>query len=186
MSTYTSAPATTMVATNCAICALPLVEADSVETGVGPTCRKKHGFLVPCSEPDAAALERWTVALDRKDARGCVNVLTYRIAAMQDGPKVPEMIGAIYALGYRKLAQAIGKRVGTLLLEFTNDEIAVTAPYSTSFLDALRWINGRWWDAKRKVNVVPVEEKRALWAALKSSYPGRTLIGSFPQSPVQL
>lgn len=186
MGSYTSARATEMVATKCAICALPLVDADSVETGVGPTCRAKHGFKTACVEPEPAALLKWTVELARPDARGCVNVLTYRIAAMQDGPDVPEMIGAIYALGYRKLANAIGKRVGTVHIEIANGEIAVRAPYSQSFIAAVKRIPRRRWDPEQKLNVVPIDAKRELWTALKDCYAGSMLIGTFPQSPLRL
>lgn len=186
MRSYTSARATEMVATKCAICALPLVDADSVETGVGPTCRAKHGFKAACAPPEPAALLRWTAELARPDARGCVNVLTYRIAAMQKGPEVPEWIAAIYALGYRKLADAIGKRVGTVHIEIANGEIAVRAPYSPSFIEAVKRIPLRRWDAEHKVNVIPVDAKRALWFALKDCYAGSILIGTFPQSPLRL
>jgi hypothetical protein len=41
---YENAPATKMIAVNCACCARPLLDARSVETGMGPICRRKHGF----------------------------------------------------------------------------------------------------------------------------------------------
>lgn len=51
---YEAAPATRMLATHCAACARPLVDAKSVETGMGPDCRKRHGFNLAVSE-DARA-----------------------------------------------------------------------------------------------------------------------------------
>ena len=41
---YESAPATSLVATNCACCGHPLLDAVSVEAGVGPECRKRYGY----------------------------------------------------------------------------------------------------------------------------------------------
>ena len=50
MTNYENAPATRLLATHCACCARPLVDAKSVETGMCPVCRKKHGFNIDCSE----------------------------------------------------------------------------------------------------------------------------------------
>lgn len=43
MSTYANAPATVLLATACACCGRALVDAVSVETGIGPDCREKYG-----------------------------------------------------------------------------------------------------------------------------------------------
>lgn len=47
MSTYENAPATRMLATHCAVCSRPLVDAASVEAGMGPDCRDRHGYDDP-------------------------------------------------------------------------------------------------------------------------------------------
>ena len=39
MSSYENAPATIMLATHCCCCGRPLVDAISVELGIGPECR---------------------------------------------------------------------------------------------------------------------------------------------------
>ena len=49
---YENAPATKMLATYCACCARPLLDAESVEVGMGPVCRKTHGFARAEHEPD--------------------------------------------------------------------------------------------------------------------------------------
>jgi hypothetical protein len=41
---YENAPATEMLATHCAICSRPLLDAVSVEIGIGPVCRQRHGY----------------------------------------------------------------------------------------------------------------------------------------------
>jgi hypothetical protein len=52
---YESAPATKMLATQCACCGRALVDAASIEAGMGPTCRKQHGYaaaqVAPAKEP---------------------------------------------------------------------------------------------------------------------------------------
>ena len=50
--TYESAPATKMIATHCAVCARPLLDAESVERGIGPDCAKRHGFGKEQEEPN--------------------------------------------------------------------------------------------------------------------------------------
>lgn len=50
MSTYENAPATKLLATNCACCGRALVDAKSVECGIGPDCREKYGVDVDVTE----------------------------------------------------------------------------------------------------------------------------------------
>lgn len=53
---YENAPATRMIAVYCACCSRPLVDSVSVEAGVGPECRKKHGYAEAQGEPDWSAV----------------------------------------------------------------------------------------------------------------------------------
>jgi exodeoxyribonuclease-5 len=48
---YTESPATDMIATTCAVCARPLVDAESVELGIGPDCRTVYGLTTTAVEP---------------------------------------------------------------------------------------------------------------------------------------
>lgn len=57
MSDYENAPAAAMLATHCC-CGRPLLDAVSVEAGIGPDCRKKHGFDEAQTAPDWAAVAR--------------------------------------------------------------------------------------------------------------------------------
>ena len=41
---YENAPATELLSTRCVACARPLLDAASVEAGMGPICRKKYGY----------------------------------------------------------------------------------------------------------------------------------------------
>jgi hypothetical protein len=66
MHSYTDAPAVALLATHCALCGRPLLDAPSVECGMGPVCRSK-------------ALQ------DAPEAhRAEVNALVARIAARPD------------------------------------------------------------------------------------------------------
>jgi hypothetical protein len=60
---YESAPATKLLATHCACCSRPLVDAVSVETGIGPDCRKKHGYTQAQAEPNWEAVMQLTDGL---------------------------------------------------------------------------------------------------------------------------
>lgn len=51
---YENAPATKMVATRCASCSRPLVDSESVNAGMGPDCRKRHGYNAAQYEADWA------------------------------------------------------------------------------------------------------------------------------------
>lgn len=53
---YETAPATIMLATQCACCRRPLVDAVSIETGMGPVCRKRHGFNAADTAADWSAV----------------------------------------------------------------------------------------------------------------------------------
>lgn len=95
---YENAPATKIVATQCAVCARPLLDAKSVELGIGPDCRAKHGF-------DAAMPE---------EARQEANQIVYRIAARQNGIEVARECERLRALGFDRLATRILERVASV------------------------------------------------------------------------
>jgi hypothetical protein len=47
---YTNAAATALFATHCLFCGRPLLDANSVQTGVGPVCREKWGVNIEVDE----------------------------------------------------------------------------------------------------------------------------------------
>ena len=170
MSNYENAPATKMVATACACCARPLVDARSVETGVGPECRRRHGFDVAegpanwlgaftaLADVDPATYETpaYVAAVKAQDARAAANVLVYRIAAQQEGPAVVAFTNAVRALGFVRLADRIADRLVTVTISRADGRIEVVAPYrSEEAVAALRAVPGRRWDRERKVTTFP-------------------------------
>ncbi len=177
MSGYENAPATLMVASNCACCGKDLVDSVSVETGVGPDCRKKHGFTKAQGEMDAE--EAWPLAYDvpaagkaivEGDARKAANILTHKIAMAQNGPQVSKWVQAISLCGFAKLADRIAKRVGRIEITVEGNLLAVKAPYNESFLSAVRSVPGQYWDQARKVRMVPVRSEAQLMLALQRVY----------------
>jgi hypothetical protein len=150
-----------MLATQCACCGLPLVDAKSVETGVGPDCRKKHGFDLDVPE----------------SVRSEANVIVHAIAMQQDGAEVIELCARLHSLGFVKLASRVGKRVGCVRIEEDGDQLVVRAPFNGDHVNAMRRVPGRRWDREAKADRVPVTSKPALWSALCSVWSGKLGVG---------
>jgi len=173
MNTYENAPATRMLATHCCVCRRPLLDAKSVEIGMGPDCRKKHGY--------DAVFE----LLSDQD-RVAANKLVHDAALKDDAETLGAAISGLHLLGFVKLASIIIKRRVPVVITLSNQRTAylVKTPFSEA---AVRWwhrIPGRRWDRDEKVNVVPVAAKDTLWALLKAVYPGQLLAG--PQGIKQI
>lgn len=178
MSDYTEAPATKMLATNCACCHLPLLDAQSVEIGMGPVCRKKHGYDQVLDLPEE----------DRKTA----NKLIHNVACHRDGPTVLDACTKLFALGCSRVVLAILKRCAKVQIATTDathahgpNRIAVKIvgdiPDFGALLADFRAIRGRRWDAEGKVNTFPVETKPAVFAVLKKHFAGAMAVG--PKGP---
>jgi hypothetical protein len=193
MNTYESAPGTQLLATACACCRRPLLDALSVETGMGPICRRKHGF------GEQAAPANWSVvatalagiggasvvdALGAQDAHKLANVLVHQIACEQVGPGVARRVAALDALGFNKLARILATRLGAVEVALEGDLFTVKTPRGLdpiafeAFGVALRSVPGTGWDGARKVRTVPVTAKRALWDALRRALPGGVVVGA--------
>jgi hypothetical protein len=162
---YLNAPATGMLATYCACCSQPLLDAKSVELGIGPVCRKKHGFDLDVPE----------------EARLAANKLVHEIACLQDDPDVRGRVVALSLLGFAKLADRIAKRVGCVRIEAAPGEYHVRAPYNEAHVAAMRQVPGRRFfkDGKDRYDRVPATSRAALWGALKGVWAGK--LGSGPK-----
>jgi hypothetical protein len=181
--TYETAPATILLATHCACCARPLVDAVSVETGIGPDCRKKHGFAAPDAEVDEAALVAALsaysttigAALDLSvelEPRVLANKIVHRIAVEQDAPSVAFLVNALRALGFAKLAARVATRLVRITITAEGSDLLVVAPYSEEALTAWRGIPGRRWDKAAKATRVPAKCARPLWDLLRTHFRG--------------
>ncbi len=197
--TYVNAPATALVATHCCACGRPLLDARSVECGMGPTCREKHGFGEAEGPADWRAvlsvldglvsvedIVAWQSAPD--GARHAANVLVHRIAARPSDGEVSSLVSAVSALGFGRCAAAIASHLlGAVRVDVVveGDALAVRVDGRMSdetfgaWTAMLRTIRGRRWDGERKANVMPVSAKRDLWTGLKRVLPrGSVVVGA--------
>lgn len=173
MSDYTQAATTILLATNCVCCGRPLVDAVSVEMGIGPECRNG---IFPENVDDC----------DRQVA----NELVHNAAiAAQTGnaQKVVEIADAICKLGFPELADKVARRFkngvakaernADIVIKEDGDDLLVKTPYrrgeAEAFIDAWRNIPGRRYDRATKMNRVPKAQKAALWTLLRAFFPGK-------------
>jgi hypothetical protein len=168
---YEDAPATAMLATHCAVCGRPLVDAASVEAGIGPDCRRKHGYGEQIA-PEA-----------RAEANRLVHgIAVERHARTPDAAKIVKAIADVHALGLVALARVLADRLATVKIDGCDDgRYEVRTPYSEDAAAAFRTVCGRRWDCERKVNTFPADARGSLWAVLKALYAGSIAVG--PRGP---
>jgi hypothetical protein len=205
---YVNAPATRMLASQCACCAKALVDADSVQAGIGPVCRDLHGYGEAQGAADWTSVRARLLGSDvteseiaswNGDAHKAANVLIHRVAVEQKGANVERYVGAIEALGYTKVAERIHRRLhpprrgdahevaegpARPAIEVTAEGamLAIKSPYSAEAVAAIRMVPGRRWDGSR--NLIPVSQRAALLFALRMGYPN--MEASFPEGVITL
>lgn len=187
---YETAPATQLVATDCACCGRPLVDAVSVETGIGPVCREKYGFLDEVTSSVEALAEAQTIlgatlSIEGLDARSAANKIVHFIAAHESDAHALARCQAGVALvkiGFVRLAARLCEREterGAINVEAVGATLEVRTPFSERFNENIRSLRGVRWDAARKVRIVPHRsfvDRIALWRVLEKSFPAGTLV----------
>jgi hypothetical protein len=158
---YENAPATIMLATQCAVCGRPLVDSVSVETGIGPECRKKHGYNIVVAP----------------EARAEANALVHQVALDQGGLSVARAAARLRELGFEVLSAVLLKRACPVRIDEIAGRLVVKSPYNENATASFRRIPGRRWDGEQKVNTFPVEARRSLFGALVSAYAGLVAYG---------
>jgi len=163
---YENAPGTRLLATQCAVCQRPLLDAKSVELGIGPVCRE-HGFNIDVA-PGA-----------REEANRIVHDIAIEYSTR--GPLTPpvtflkERLSRLEALGFTKLASKIVEGVATIKIELDGETLLVRAPYDPTLITEWRKV-GRW-DGDRKVRLVPASKARELYSFFQRYYHGVLGIG---------
>lgn len=164
---YENAPATKLLGTSCVACGRPLVDAISVQAGMGPDCREKYGYTL-----DGASAE----------AQADVNARVHAIASA--GKLAPEEVLGhlvmIRALGFTVLADKLEERLVSIEIEQLErasdgaELLAITAPFSETFGAELRTVPGRRWCQSTKRWLVPATKsaRDAAWAAMRRCFPG--------------
>lgn len=182
---YENAPATVLIATHCICCGRPLVDAASVERGVGPECARKYGYDDAQGEPDWDAVRRVldgapgiSLVYDEADPHKAANVLVHYVAACPVDSSMPA-VAAIDALGFKTLARTLAERMGAIVVDVEGDMLVIKAPFSEAFNVAMRRVPGARWNRERKARMVPVMQRMQLWSAIKAAFgPGTLVVGS--------
>jgi len=157
---YENAPATKLVATHCVACGRPLVDAQSIEAGMGPDCRGMYGA------PETLTPE----------ARADVNARVHRLAtATLTGAEIAAELVMIRALGADVTADKLESRFVVAEIAPAGDLLSVVTPFDMSFVSDLKdSVAGRRWDAAKKQWLIPAtrDAKNALWAVLRRHFAG--------------
>ena len=146
-SSYETAPATRMLATQCAVCARPLLDAVSVETGIGPHCRAKYGFNVEVAP----------------ELRAEANRLVYQIACDQASESSLVACERLQALGFAALAKIIRTRLADVVIAVVDDAMHVKMAWNPK--------------AKEWTMPPTHAAKSALMQMLRKHLPGRLAVG---------
>jgi hypothetical protein len=179
-------------ASNCLHCGLPLTDGVSLETSMGPVCRK-YGYN---SEPEngdeilaLGALAQWPELVDfllqkwkPQGPKGLLNGLL-RIGALNRRTPVHEAItDAVEYLGYRNLASALRKClcVASVKESKSNPNFFIVwvkkSVYQWSWSRDIRVAFPQsYFSRAEKGLIIPKTGKRALWNLLISHYEGYVL-----------
>jgi hypothetical protein len=191
---YENATATKLLATHCCVCNRPLLDAVSVELGIGPDCRKKYMPKALGGEAReeanklvyqlALAVSGIVTTTVTTDAAGAAYVMGGAAAVGQmlvGGTEAEGMLARLHTLGFDKLAEKL--EAAWIAIRVTEDagQLTVVTPYNAEAVDAMRRVPGRRWDPVKKVNTFPQASNSALWALLRRYYPGKAGIG--PKGP---
>lgn len=192
---YENAPATAMIAVNCACCGRPLLDAKSVETGMGPHCRAKHGFNAADFECDFIAVAATlaatlgdeayaTLIAGVSSAREAANKLVHWIACKGLCVETGPMIEALAELGFTKLAGIMRDRAAPVRIVRTETTVEIEAPFSDEFTAIVRTIPSRRWvkhvgrkGGKNVFSTTVAGVDARVFGALRKAYPGMVANG---------
>lgn len=163
------APATEMVATNCCVCGRALLDAESVESGIGPTCAERTG------------VRRGELA---PEIRAEANRLVYRLAQLQRSPDAVPLCARLRELGLDTLAERIEERLAehaSIRIERVGQSLlAIRLPKVDGgafalLLNDLRRVPGRRFDESTRTNTIPdvPASRAALRQVFAAHFPGR-------------
>ena len=168
--TYENAPGTKMLATHCICCGRPLLDALSVEVGIGPVCRKKVEY---------------TKTQVSQEARLRANGLVHHMAMDQGNF---DLLDSVYRqlcnLGFKTLADTIGSRLSNIKITEDRNKLYIQAPYNPRFIELSRYLPGRHWSKRKRRTEFRVTAKVPLYYALKKAYPNH--IGFSYKGPFKL
>lgn len=170
MNSYENAPATKMLATACVCCGRPLVDATSVELGIGPECREGMDGGIP------------------EETRKVANEVVFKAAlAAQAGEitKVKALAKVLEDMGLPGLSEKVCRRFRNadryteIVITVEGDFYRVETPFrrgkKEEFIAAWRRIPGRRF--KDMANYVPMTRKAELFDLLRRFFGGKVATG---------
>lgn len=177
---YANTPACRLLATHCACCGRPLLDAKSVEFGIGPDCRVRYGFDEVPNKPDwyagktiAANYDPTLPVASWTDARIACNALVKMFALDTEGRKwAPE---AVFALGYVALSEKMAQRGGRVEVKSDLLGFTVKTPSSHAWR-CCRTIPGRQENWRDRSWTIPMSSRPQLWTAIRRYFAGRLLV----------
>lgn len=175
---YEHAPATRLLATHCVACGRALVDAKSVEAGMGPDCRERHGYEDEGSEEQRAEMNRRVFAL-----------AVWRSAKRQldaFGPKPPtseeamEHLKAIRAAGFVRLATLLEARLCDVVIKRVSASVlSLHVNYDDRLAHALRMMRLRFDGHSKSWLFEDTKERRVeVFHALCARFPGALGVGT--------
>ncbi len=165
---YENAPATIMLATNCAICGKPLADSVSVTIGLGPDCREGNNEGI--TEATREACNRWTYL-------AAIAAQSGNIGAVNAAADEIEKLGLI-SLAHKIRNRFFNAEKNVDITVVTDgDVMIIKTPYkrSADFVADWRNIPGRRYNRAMNANIVPLEQKPLVWALLRKYFDGKFL-----------
>lgn len=182
---YLNSPSIEIVATKCFLCNRPLLDANSVESGIGPICKKKIGYFdensqddykyenIGISEIDNAVLEKLSI----NDCRGAVNsLINFCSRCIKDKELIIKIVKQIDNLGYKELSKKIFYYICDIIIEQDNDLLYISYPKDRRMDWVINKNNGKW-DSKLEKYIINKNNKKRIWGAFKKFFPGSFCIG---------
>jgi len=180
------------VCSNCAHCALKLTDADSIQFGIGPICRKRANMNGEPVNPDEiqamidlaqypSLVEYLTKKYKPQGPKALMNGLVKIASLNRKAPIHGDICDAIDSLGYKQLASVLRESIAV---------VEVKDPKSSTVNESvIVWVKKSEWnwhwsnDLKRTIPtsffsrqergmVVPTSKKDQLWRLLKQHFAG--------------
>ena len=168
---YEDAAATKMLAVKCCVCSKPLLDANSVEAGMGPTCRERY------------------LAGYSNENRDVANKIVHHCAINMAHPVIiAENCKRLSELGFKKLATKISSRMNLksrVIVTVDSYErlgikgLLISTPFRRDATAAWREIHGRCWLSAQKSNFVPRYSAKSVVALLEEFFSGYIIVGDY-------
>jgi hypothetical protein len=186
------------VCNNCAHCALKLTDADSIQFGMGPICRKRAGVNSPPVNPDEiqamidlaeypSLVEFLTKKYKPQGPKALMNGLVKIASLNRKSPIHTAICDAVDSLGYKQLASVLRESIAVVeVVDHDDTSFRVwikKSDFSWNWYNDLRRLGGVFAQKyPKRGTVVPKRHREQLWNLLNQYYSGlcvKTTKGTF-------